>query len=106
MISLFDATRGTTRETTRFEARYASKFDRAVDFVTGAFQQTNDAAFCVVQVLGFIDLASDLSSIGAPQQLNNSTPQVLCNQQDSDSLAGYVDVSWDVTSSRSRAATA
>ena len=97
VISLFDATRDTTRETTQFEARYASKFDGPVNFVAGAFQQTNDAAFCVVQVLGFIDLAFDLGAIGAPQQLNNSTPQVLCNQQDSDSLAGYVDVSWDIT---------
>jgi iron complex outermembrane receptor protein len=97
VISLFDATRDTTRETTQFEARYASKFDGPVNFVAGAFQQTNDAAFCVVQVLGFIDLAFDLGAIGAPQQLNNSTPQVLCNSQDSDSLAGYVDLSWDVT---------
>jgi iron complex outermembrane receptor protein len=97
VISLFDATRDTTRETTQFEARYASKFDGPVNFVAGAFQQTNDAAFCVVQVLGFIDLAFDLGSLGAPQQLNNNTPQVLCNRQDSDSLAGYVDLSWEVT---------
>ncbi len=97
VISLFDATRDTTRETTQFEARFASDFDGSVNFVAGVFQQTNDAAFCVVQVLGFIDLAFDLGSIGAPQQLNNSTPQVLCNEQDSDSLAGYVDGTWEVT---------
>ncbi len=97
VISLFDATRDTTRETTQFEARFASDFEGSVNFVAGAFQQTNDAAFCVVQALGFIDLAFDLGSIGAPQQLNNSTPQVLCNQQDSDSLAGYVDATWEIT---------
>jgi iron complex outermembrane recepter protein len=97
VISLFDATRDTTRETTQFEARFASDFDGSVNFVAGVFQQTNDAEFCVVQVLGFIDLAFDLGSIGAPQQLNNSTPQVLCNKQDSDSLAGYVDATWEVT---------
>ncbi len=97
VISLFDATRDTTRETTQFEARFASDFDGSVNFVAGVFQQTNDAAFCVVQVLGFIDLAFDLGSIGAPQQLNNSTPQVLCNRQDSDSLAGYVDATWEIT---------
>jgi iron complex outermembrane recepter protein len=97
VISLFDATRDTTRETTQFEARFASDFDGSVNFVAGVFQQTNDAAFCVVQVLGFIDLAFDLGSIGAPQQLNNSTPQVLCNKQDSDSLAGYIDATWEVT---------
>ncbi len=97
VISLFDATRDTTRETTQFEARFASDFDGSVNFVAGVFQQTNDAAFCVVQVLGFIDLAFDLGSVGAPQQLNNSTPQVLCNKQDSDSLAGYIDATWEVT---------
>ena len=97
VISLFDATRDTSRDTTQFEARFASDFDGAVNFVAGVFQQTNDAEFCVVQVLGFIDLAFDLGSVGAPQQLNNSTPQVLCNQQDSDSLAGYVDATWEIT---------
>ena len=97
VISLFDATRDTTRDTTQFEARFASDFDGSVNFVAGVFQQTNDAEFCVVQVLGFIDLAFDLGSIGAPQQLNNSTPQVLCNKQDSDSLAGYVDATWEIT---------
>jgi iron complex outermembrane receptor protein len=97
VISLFDATRDTTRDTTQFEARFASDFDGSVNFVAGVFQQTNDAEFCVVQVLGFIDLAFDLGSIGAPQQLNNSTPQVLCNKQDSDSLAGYLDATWEIT---------
>ncbi|MDH4311561.1 MAG: TonB-dependent receptor [Gammaproteobacteria bacterium] len=97
VISLFDATRDTTRDTTQFEARFASDFDGAVNFVAGVFQQTNDAEFCVVQVLGFIDLAFDLGALGLPQQLNNSSPQVLCNKQDSDSLAGYVDATWEVT---------
>ena len=62
VISLFDATRDTTRDTTQFEARFASDFDGSVNFVAGVFQQTNDAEFCVVQVLGFIDLAFDLGS--------------------------------------------
>jgi len=97
VISLFDATRDTTRDTTQFEARFASDFDGSVNFVAGVFQQTNDAEFCVVQVLGFIDLAFDLGSIGFPQQANNSSPQVLCNKQDSDSLAGYIDATWEIT---------
>ncbi len=96
-LSLFDATRDTTRETTQFEARLASSHEGRFNYVIGAFQQTNDAAFCVVQVLGFIDLALDFGALGLPQQFNNSTPQVLCNQQDSDSLAGYADVTFDVT---------
>jgi iron complex outermembrane receptor protein len=96
-LSLFDATRDTTRETTQFEARLASNHDGRFNYVVGAFQQTNDAAFCVVQVLGFIDLALDFGQLGLPQQFNNSTPSVLCNAQDSDSLAGYVDLTFDVT---------
>jgi iron complex outermembrane receptor protein len=96
-LSLFDATRDTSRETTQFEARLASNHDGPFNYVVGAFQQTNDAEFCVVQLLGFIDLALDFVSIGVPDpQFNNHTPQVLCNAQDSDSLAGYVDVTWDV----------
>jgi iron complex outermembrane recepter protein len=96
-VSLFDATRDTTRETTQFEARLASNHEGPFNYVIGAFQQTNDAKFCVVQVLGFIDLALDFAALGLPAQFNNNTPQVLCNQQDSDSLAGYLDVTWDVT---------
>ena len=66
--------------------------------MVGAFQQTNDARFCVVQLLGFVDLIVDFGALGNPnQQFFNSTPQVLCNQQDSDSLAGYVDATYDVT---------
>ena len=96
-LSLFDATRDTTRETTQLELRLASKFDGALNYVAGVFQQTNDAEFCVVQVLGFIDLAFDLGSLGLPQQLNNNAPQILCNRQDSDSLAAYADLTWDIT---------
>ncbi len=96
-LSLFDANRGTDRETTQFEVRLASNLDGPINYVIGAFQQTNDAEFCVVQVLGFIDLALPFESIGLPPQFNNETPQVLCNKQYSDSLAGYADVTWDVT---------
>ena len=96
-LSLFDATRDTARETTQFEARLASKLDGPFNYVVGAFQQTNDARFCVVQVLGFIDLVIPFESLGAPAQLFNNTPSVLCNEQDSDSLAGFLDVTYDVT---------
>jgi len=94
-LSLFDATRDTARETTQFEVRLASASDGPLNYVVGAFQQTNDARFCVVQLLGFIDLALPFASLGLPAQFNNNTPQVLCNQQDSDSLAGYVDATYE-----------
>ena len=51
----------------------------------------------MVQVLGFIDLVTTSAFVGLPQQFLNSTPQVLCNKQDSDSLAGFVDGTWEVT---------
>ena len=96
-LSLFDASRDTTRETTQYEIRLASNNEGRFNYVVGAFQQTNDAAFCVVQALGFIDLALDNVSLGLPAQYNNETPSVLCNAQDSDSLAGFVDLTFDVT---------
>jgi len=96
-LSLFDASRDTTRETTQFELRLASDSEGPLNYVVGAFQQTNDARFCVVQVLGFVDLITDWSFAGLPPQFLNSSPQVLCNQQDSDSLAGFVDGTWDIT---------
>ncbi len=95
VLSLFDANRSTTRETTQFEARVASDLDGPVNFVVGGFYQQNDAAFCVVQVLGFIDLALDFASLGLPALFNNNSPSVLCNRQDSKSLAGYADVTYE-----------
>jgi len=97
VLSLFDATRDTSRETTQFEVRLASNLDGPINYVVGAFQQTNDAEFCVVQVLGFVDLLLPWESLGLPAQFNNGNPSVLCNKQDSDSLAGYADITWDVT---------
>ncbi len=96
-LSLFDATRDTTRKTTQYELRLASQLDSPLNYVIGAFQQTNDARFCVVQVLGFVDLVLPWETLGLPPQFNNSTPSVLCNEQDSDSVAGFVDVTWDLT---------
>jgi len=93
-LSLFDATRDTDRETTQFELRIASNAEGPFNYVVGGFQQTNDARFCVVQLLGFIDLALPFAALGLPAQFNNNAPQVLCNQQNSDSLAGYADLTY------------
>jgi iron complex outermembrane receptor protein len=97
-LSLFDATRDTTRTTHQVEVRLASKLDGPFNYVLGGFQQTNDARFCVVQVLGFIDLLVPWESLGfgLPAQLDNNSPSVLCNKQDSTSLAGFADVTFDV----------
>lgn len=98
VLSLFDATRDTTRETTQFEARIASNLDGPFNYVAGAFHQKNDATFCVVQVLGFIDLALPNEDFGAPSpfQPSNSSSSVLCNAQDSKSLAGFFDLTYNV----------
>ncbi len=90
-LSLFDATRDTTRVTTQQEFRVASNLDGAINFVGGAFYQRNDAKFCVVQLLGFVDLIQNFGAAALPQQLLNNSPQILCNEQKSDSLAGFID---------------
>ncbi len=90
-LSLFDATRDTTRITTQQELRIASNLDGAFNFVGGGFYQRNDAKFCVVQLLGFVDLIQNFGAVGLPQQFLNNSPQILCNEQKSDSLAGFID---------------
>ena len=97
VLSLFDANRETDRETNQLELRLASQLDGRFNYVVGGFYQTNDAEFCVVQVLGFVDLIVDFAGLGLPAQFNNSNPSVLCNKQDSESLAGFVDMTFDVT---------
>lgn len=90
-LSLFDATRDTTRITTQQELRIASNLDGAFNFVGGGFYQRNDAKFCVVQLLGFVDLIQNFGAAALPQQLLNNSPQILCNEQKSDSIAGFID---------------
>jgi len=97
VLSLFDASRDTDRETMQAELRLASQLDGRLNYVVGGFYQTNDAEFCVVQVLGFVDLIVDFASFGLPSQFFNSNPSVLCNKQDSESIAGFVDMTFDVT---------
>jgi iron complex outermembrane recepter protein len=96
-LSLFDATRDTSRDTFQQELRFASTLDGPINYVAGAFFQRNDARFCVVQLLGFVDLITNWAAAMLPQQLLNNSPQILCNKQASDSLAGFIDGTWDVT---------
>jgi iron complex outermembrane recepter protein len=95
VLSLFDATRDTKRTTTQLELRLASSFEGPFNYVVGGFYQENDARFCVVQVLGFIDLALPFEALGLPAQFSNNNPSILCNAQDSDSLAGFVDGTYE-----------
>jgi iron complex outermembrane recepter protein len=90
-VTLFDATRDDERETFQQELRLVSNFDGPLNFVTGAFYQTEDVKFCVVQAVGFVDLLLD----GEPTFLS-SNPLILCNEQNAESLAFYIDGTWDI----------
>jgi iron complex outermembrane recepter protein len=96
-FSLFDATRDTERDTFQQEFRLASSLSGPFNYVAGAFYQRNDARFCVVQALGFVDLITNWAVGSLPQLFLNSTPQILCNKQKSTSVAGFVDGTYDVT---------
>lgn len=94
-VSLFDANRADNRHTFQQEFRVSSNYDSFFNFVAGGFYQKNDARFCVVQVLGFLDLIGLKDAI--PGGFDNN-PQVLCNQQKADAFALFSDVTFDITS--------
>lgn len=89
--TLFDATRDDTRETFQQELRLVSNLDGPFNFVGGLYYQEEDVDFCVVQVVGFVDLLLD----GEPTFLSNN-PLILCNSQEATAFAGFVDGTYDV----------
>jgi iron complex outermembrane receptor protein len=93
-VSLFDANRADNRNTFQQELRVSSNYDGIFNFVAGAFYQKNNAKFCVVQVLGFLDL---IGLIGAVPGGFNENPQVLCNRQDAEAFAMFTDMTVDIT---------
>ena len=90
--SFFAATRDDDRETSQAEIRIASNSDSALSYVAGAYYQQNDAEFCVLQQLGLTEFFGSAN----PGVLDNQTPLLLCNAQDSTSTALYADVTFDV----------
>jgi len=92
-VSLFDATRDDDRRTNQLEVRLASNLDGNVNFVTGAFLQSDDTEFCVLQVVGFLDNFF----LGAPSQFFNNNPLILCNAQEADAAAAFIDGTWDIS---------
>ncbi len=90
--TLFDATRDDERETFQQEIRLVSDLDGPFNFVTGVYYQEEDIDFCVVQVVGFVDLLLE----GQPDFLSNN-PLILCNTQQAEALAAYVDGTYDVS---------
>jgi iron complex outermembrane receptor protein len=95
-VSLFDATRDDNRETFQQEVRLSGSLDR-LNWVIGGFYQQEDVEFCVLQVLGFLDmLGLGQQFFGVPDFFNNN-PQILCNAQEADVYAGFVDGTYEVT---------
>ena len=93
--SLFDATRDDNRETMQAEIRVASELDGPLNFVAGAFYQSDDTKFCVLQVVGFLDNFF----LGTPPGFFNTNPLILCNRQDAEAFAGFADGTYDITDS-------
>jgi len=95
--SLFDANRVDERQTFQQEVRIASDLDGPFNFVAGGFYQEDETTFCVVQVLGFLDLFGlGSANFGDPTFWDNN-PQVLCNEQDASNWAVFGDFTWDLT---------
>jgi len=105
--SLFDANRVDERETFQQEIRVASDFAGPFNFVAGGFYQKNDADFCVLQFLGFLDYFaafgaptdpnSTLTLVGLPNlTINNQddNPSILCNQMKTDAFAVFGDADF------------
>lgn len=94
--SLFDANRVDERETFQQELRVASNFNGPFNFVAGGFYQEDDTTFCVVQILGFLDLLGlGTQAFGDPTWWNNN-PQIMCNRQKADNWALFVDGNYDI----------
>ena len=96
VLSLFDASRDTNRDTFQQEVRLASSLSGPFNYVAGAFYQRNDARFCVVQYVGVNDFFVQIPAFNDPQYFNNN-PKLICNKQKSKSIAGFVDGTYDVT---------
>ncbi len=103
--SLFDAVRADERETLQQEIRVTSNFHGPFNFVAGGFYQTNDAEFCVLQFLGFLDYFPappnpTLSSLGLPNltvDTQNDNPSLLCNAVDGTAYAMFGDATFEFT---------
>ncbi len=93
-VSLFDATRQDERETTQLELRIASDLPGSFNWVAGGFYQKDETEFAVSQVLGFVDMTLDSAALFGDPLFFNNNPQVLANAQDGESVAIYLDGTW------------
>jgi len=91
--SLFDATRDDDRKTQQAEFRLVSNSDGEFNYVVGGFYQKDETEFCVLQAVGFLDNFF----LGTPSEFFNSNPLILCNSQDADATAVFVDGTYQAT---------
>jgi iron complex outermembrane receptor protein len=91
-ISIFDATRDDNRETSQLEVRVGSNLDGPLNFTAGLYYQEDDTEFCVEQYVGFFDGFF----VGTPPDYWNDFPRILCNRQDAEAKAAYIDATWQV----------
>ncbi|HEY7775806.1 MAG TPA: TonB-dependent receptor, partial [Kineobactrum sp.] len=94
--SLFDANRVDDRETFQQEVRLASNFSGPFNYVLGGFYQEDETTFCVLQILGFLDLLGVGSSAFGDPTFWDNNPQVMCNEQKADNWAVFADGSYDI----------
>lgn len=91
--SFFAASRDDDRDTFQAELRLASNLDGDYNYVVGAFYQTNDVEFCVLQQLGLTEFFGS----AVPGVLDNANPLLLCNKQDATAWALFANLEYAVT---------
>jgi iron complex outermembrane receptor protein len=95
VVSIFDANRYDERETFQQELRLSSYFDGPFNFVTGIFYQKDETSFNVAQYLGLLDIFGT----GVPGVIGDNDPILISNNQDMESIAVYIDGTFDFSDS-------
>lgn len=96
-LSLFDANRSDDRETAQHELRFTSDFGGNLEFVTGLFYQEDETTFCVTQIIGFLDYFAAVNFAPRFGGSYNENPLVLCNAQEQEARAAFIDGSYDIS---------
>jgi iron complex outermembrane receptor protein len=98
-ISLFDATRNLEREQFQQEIRFITEFEGPVNFVAGGIYLTDDLDFRAYSTVGLTSLIPSFQNGGFvfdTRALTND-PNAGRVEQTRDSVALYLDGTWDVT---------
>lgn len=93
-LSLFDATRNLEREQFQQELRIATQFDGPINFVAGGIYLTDDLDFVSYSTVGLTSLFPGANGFDLRQITND--PNVGSLSQERESLAFYLDGSWEI----------